>query len=67
MNLLAQLSTQVIAQWAIWLIIVCGIVALAVIGFRVLGVSPPAWVIQAFWVVVAVVVLVVLVKFLATI
>ncbi len=37
-------------------IIVCGVVAVGVIVIRAMGLNIPAWVVQIFWVVVAVVV-----------
>lgn len=50
----------------LWLIVVAGIVAIAFIVVRAMGLTIPAWVIQVGWVIVAVVVGVVAIKFLMT-
>lgn len=44
--------------WAIALVAICGVVSLAWIGMRQLKIQPPGWVIEVFWVLVVVLVIV---------
>lgn len=55
-----------IVEWIIAIIILCGIVGIAWIVLRVIGVSPPGWLIQILWIIVAVVVGILAIKFLST-
>jgi hypothetical protein len=47
---------QVVKLWAIVIIAICGIVAILYIILKVIGVSPPAWLINILWVILAVVI-----------
>jgi hypothetical protein len=53
-----------IAQWAIAIIIVAGIVAVVVIILKAFEIQIPAWFIKILWVLLAVVVGIVAIKFL---
>lgn len=53
-----------IGGWAIVLLIIAGIVAVALIAMRAIGVQPPSWVVQILWVLLIVCVGVVAIKFL---
>jgi hypothetical protein len=55
-----------LAGWAIWLIVLAGIVVITYVGLTALGVAIPGWVVTIFWVVLVVVVVVAAIKFLAT-
>jgi uncharacterized protein (DUF983 family) len=61
MPILAQYD---VARMAIWALVIGGIIAIVVIVLRQMGVSPPAWVIQILWVLLAVVAGVLAIKFL---
>ncbi len=50
--LAAGLGGYSIPELIKWLIIVCAIVAVAWVAFRAMGVAPPGWAIQIFWIVV---------------
>jgi amino acid transporter len=52
--------------WAVAVLIVCGIVAIAYIILRVLEVQPPPWLIQILWVIVAIVIGVLAIGFLVS-
>lgn len=48
----------------VWLIIICAVVAIAYVAFRTMGVQPPAWAVQIFWIVVVAAVAILAIKFL---
>lgn len=50
--LIGQIGGYSIGDLVKWAIIVCAVVAIAWIAFKAMGVQPPAWAIQIFWVVV---------------
>jgi hypothetical protein len=66
MSALAVLAGYSLTQLAIAAIIIAGICAVVWIGMRARGVSPPPWLVQILWVVVAVVVCVFAIKFLSS-
>ena len=45
-----------IGEFVIWAVIIAGIVAIAFIAMRAMGVAPPQWAVQIAWVVVIVLV-----------
>ncbi len=51
---------------AIWLVIVIAIIALVFLYCRVSGVVIPPWIFQAFWIVVAAVVIIFAIRFVAS-
>lgn len=53
-----------IVSWIIIAMVIAGIVGIAIIVARAAGISIPPWVIQIFWICLAVVVGVVAIKFL---
>lgn len=55
-----------IAGFLIWLIIVCAAIGIAFVAMRVIGVQPPAWAIQIFWIVVVAVVAILAIRFVAS-
>ncbi len=62
----AQLATSyTLIQWIIIAIVFAGIVGIALVVIRQAGIAIPGWVIQILWIVLAVVVAVVAIKFLA--
>ncbi len=61
-----QMASWGIVEWIIAIIVICGIVGVAWIVLRVIGVSPPAWLIQILWILIAVVVGILAIKFLAS-
>ncbi len=67
MNLIAQNGLARfdwgIGSIAIAVVIVCAVVALVYVFFRQSGISPPAWLIQVFWIVVAAVVVIAAIRF----
>lgn len=54
------------ADYAIWIIIIAGIIAALFIGLRQLKIEIPGWVIQLFWVIVVVFVIVGAIRLLAS-
>lgn len=54
------------AEVAIWIVVIAAIVALVYIALRQFGVGIPAWVVQVFWVVVCAVVVILAIKFVAS-
>ncbi len=50
---------------AIWIVIVIAIVALVALACKTMGVSIPAWVQQAFWIVIVAVVIIAAIRFVA--
>lgn len=63
--LIAQIAAWSISQWAIAIIVICGIVAVVFLVTRQLGVTIPPFFIQILWIILAVVIGVVAVRFLA--
>lgn len=67
--ILAQLAQQIghwgLVQWAIAIVIIAAIVALVYIALRQFGIAIPAWVVQAFWIVVVAIVIIGLIRFVA--
>lgn len=54
-----------LAGLAITLIVFLAIAAIVVVASRAMGVAPPAWLIQLFWILVAAVVCIAAVRFVA--
>lgn len=66
--ILAQtLSGLSIAQWAIIILVAAGIIAIVAIVLRQLNVAVPAFIIQILWVLLAVIIGVLAIKFLLSI
>ena len=62
----AQLATSyTLIQWIIIAIVFAGIIGIALVVIRQAGIAIPGWVINILWIVLAVVVAVVAIKFLA--
>lgn len=66
-----MILAQVIAGFdvvhlALAIVVIAGIVALVAIGLRKLGITIPDWIVQVFWVVVAVVVICAAIKVVAS-
>lgn len=55
-----------VADLAICLVVVAAIVALVYVAFRQFGIAIPGWVQQVFWIVVVAFVIVVAIKFVAS-
>ncbi len=62
MFLLAQIGGYSIVHLLIMAIVIAGVIAIAYVGFRKLGVQPPDWIVQIFWIVVVVVVCIFAIK-----
>ncbi len=60
------IGTWTIADWAITIVIVIAICALVALYCRVSGVNIPPWVIQAAWIVLGAVVIIALIRFVAS-
>jgi amino acid transporter len=56
---------RTIAGYAIWLVIVIAIVACVYVAARAFGVIIPAWIVTLFWIVIAAVVVIGVIRFLA--
>lgn len=54
MTIALVLPTDLVS-WAIFLIIVCGVIGIAVVVIRQTGVTIPPWMIQILWIIVVVV------------
>jgi hypothetical protein len=54
-----------IAGWAIWVVILIAIVACVYVAAQAFGVAIPQWVITLFWICVAAMVVVAVIRFLA--
>ncbi len=63
--ILAQLQEYTLIHWVLVAIVVAGIIGIALVVVRQAGIAIPGWVIQILWIVLAVVVAVVAIKFLA--
>ena len=69
MNVLtfAQAATAaVLVQWIVILIVIAGVIGIALIVSRQAGIAIPAWIFQVFWVIVACVIGVIAIRYLAT-
>jgi len=63
---LAQLASGYdLIHWVLIAIVLAGIIGIALVVIRQAGVAIPGWVIQIFWIVLAVVVAVIAIRFLA--
>lgn len=62
--ILALAGGGAIGDYAIWIIIVAAIVAIVWIALAVFKISPPAWAIQMFWVLVVAFVAILAIRFL---
>lgn len=60
------IATWGILQWAIFIIVLAGIVGVVVVIVRATGVAVPAWIYTVLWICLAVLIGVVAVKFLAS-
>lgn len=67
MNLLAQLQTLSLSQWAIYIIIAAGIIAIVIVILRQLQIVVPVFIINILWIILAVVIGVVAIKLLLSI
>jgi len=66
MTIIAQVGTSyTLIQWIVIVIVIAGIIGIALVVVRQAGISIPGWVVQILWIVLAVVVAVVAIKFLA--
>lgn len=65
MMTLAQVGQYTLIQWVIIAIVLAGIIGIALVVVRQAGIAIPGWVVQILWIVLAVVVAVVAIKFLA--
>lgn len=63
---LAGIATWTVADWAIAIIVIFGIVAVVVIFLKQTGTTIPPFIISVLWVLLAVVVCVAAVKFIAS-
>ncbi len=54
--MLAVIYGLSIGEFAIWAVIICGIIGIAIVAMRAMGVAPPPWAIQIAWIVVIVLV-----------
>ena len=68
-SLVAEIIAQapnvgLIAGWAVWLIIVAGLIGIVLIVIRAAGLVVPGWVVQILWVLLAVIVGVLAIKIL---
>jgi hypothetical protein len=57
---------RTIAGWAIWLVILIAVVAAVYVGAGAMGVAIPRWVVTLFWIVIAAVVVIGVIRFLAS-
>lgn len=55
-----------VGEFVVWAVIIAGIVAIGVIAMRAMGVAPPPWAVQIFWVVVIVIVAILAIRFVMT-
>jgi len=62
--MLMQLYSTSISHWAVPVLVCAGIIAVVAIVLRQLNIVVPAWIIQIFWVILAVFVGVLAIKFL---
>ena len=58
---------ETVTQNIIWLIIVAGCIAIAIIALGAMGIAVPGWVVSIGWVILVVVVAVLAIKFLVSI
>lgn len=63
---LAQIGAWGIAQWAIAIIVLAGVVGIVIVVTQQMGVQIPPFIIKVLWILLAVVIGVVAVKFLIT-
>ena len=61
------LTAAVLIQWAIVIIVICGIVGILLVVCRAAGVAIPGFIITILWILLAVVVGVVAIRFMASI
>lgn len=66
-TLLAQVSAGGIAYWAIILIAIAGIIGIVLVIVRQAGVTIPPFIIQILWIILAVVVGILAIKFIMSI
>jgi hypothetical protein len=60
------IGTWGVADYAIAIVIIAGIIAALFIGLRQLGIAIPGWLVQVFWVLVVVFVIVAAIRILAS-
>lgn len=65
--LLAQVGAWSIGQLAIFVIVICGIVGIVLVVSKQMGVSVPPFLVKILWIIFAVIVGVVAVKFLLSV
>jgi hypothetical protein len=65
--LIAQAAAHSIAMWAIWAIVICGVIAILLLFVRHTGVTIPPLLINVVWVIVAVVICVAGIKLIMSI
>lgn len=70
MNILAlwhgAYSTWNFSDWAVLIVILGAIIGLVLIAIKQFGLTIPSWAIQVFWLVVAAVVIIVAIRFVAS-
>lgn len=64
--LLAQIGAWGLAQWAIAIIVLAGIIAIVIVVTKQMGVQIPPFIVHVLWIILAVIIGVVAVKFLLT-
>jgi hypothetical protein len=57
---------RTIAGWAIWLVILIAIVAAVYVAANAFGVAIPSWVVTLFWICIAAVIVIGVIRFLAS-
>ncbi len=63
--ILAQIAEYTLIHWILVCIVVAGIIGIFLVVVRQAGIEVPGWIIQILWIVLAVVVSVIAIKFLA--
>ncbi len=63
--ILAQIPEYTLIHWILVCIVIAGIIGIFLVVVRQAGIDIPGWVIQILWIVLAVVVSVIAIKFLA--
>ncbi len=63
--ILAQIAEYTLIHWVLVAIVIAGVIGIMLVVVRQAGIDIPGWIIQILWIVLAVVVAVVAIKFLA--
>lgn len=67
MSLLLAQAAGGLVHWIVIAIVVVAVVAIFYVAMKAMGMQPPPWVIQIFWIVVIAVVAIVAIKFLLSV